>query len=176
MVEVKVRSPTGRAWVLFIVGFIAAGELLFEVQKSEPAELFRMPLTDAELVPWIVLSALAAAVGLAWLVRLYAFPGQLVFDIDAGVVRRLQQRMLRTRTVEAPAGDWRVRVSFFDAEHRDRGVFKRAELRGPGFHEVLLFTDCRPGDGFMRGVEAMDGRLRLEVELERDRPAGPERS
>jgi hypothetical protein len=167
MVDVKVRSPTGRAWLLFIVGFIVAGELLFEVQKARQATFFNMPFTDAELIPWIVLLGLAAAFGLVWLVRLYVFPGRISFDAENGVIRRRQQLMLKTRLVEAPAAEWTVRISYFSEEHRDRGVFKRAELAGPDFHEVLLFTDCRPAEALARGIESMAEQLaELRVDIE----------
>lgn len=170
MVEVKVRSPTGRAWLMFIVGFIAAGEILFEVRKAKQATFFNMPFTDAELVPWIVLLGVVAAIGLIWLVRLYLFPGRLVFDSEAGVVRRHQQHMLRTRVIEGPASAWTVSISYFDADHRERGVFKRAQLQGPDFHEVLLFTDCKPGEGLARGIDAMGEQLNSEIRMERGAP------
>ena len=169
MIEVQVRSPTGRAWMMFLIGFIGAGEILFEVRKAKQATFFNMPFTDGELIPWIVLLGLVSAIGLVWLARLYLFPGRLILDSEAGVVRRLQRLMLRTRTIEAPASEWTVRISYFSADHRERGVFKRALLIAPDFSEVLLFSDCQNGEGFAKNAEAMRdqlGELRIDVESE----------
>jgi len=167
MVDVKVRSPTGRAWLTFVIGFIVAGELLFEVRKDEPAKFFNIPFTDGELIGWMVLLWVVSAVGLVWLLFLYLRPGRLVLDPDAGVIRRLQYRLLRSNEIAAPASEWSIRIGYFSAEHHQRGVFKRLELVGPDFEEVLLFTDFREGEALAKALEAMAeqlGDFRIDVE------------
>jgi hypothetical protein len=170
---VPIRSPTGRAWISFATSFIVAGELFYDLRKNEAANYFNHQLSDAQLFPIIVLFALIALASLVWLILLYVRPGSLTLDSEEARVSRTRRKMLRRWTVEAPARDWRVRMVFFTDEHRQQGVFKRIELRGPNYEEVLLFGDLKRGEDLARALDALGdqlGELRVDVESSRPRP------
>jgi hypothetical protein len=165
MVEVKVRSPTGRAWLLFLLAFVVAGELFYEVRQPATAHLVGVPFTDGELIPWITGFAVAALAGLAWLLRLHLAPG--VLRVSSEQVERICPGLWRSRRVAAPTGQWSIHLSYFTAERRERGLFKRLRLEGPDWIEVLLFADCRDGEALARAIESVAselGELRVEVE------------
>jgi hypothetical protein len=165
MVEVKVRSPTGRAWLLFLLAFVVAGELLYEFRQPATARMLGVPFTDGELLPWIIGFAFAALAGVAWLLRLYLAPGTL--RVDSERVERIRPGLWRSRRVAAPTGEWSMHLSYFTAERREHGVFKRLRLEGPGWLEVLLFADCRDGEALARAIESVAddlGELRVEVQ------------
>jgi hypothetical protein len=167
-----IRSPTGRAWLSFVVGFIVAGEIFWELHKDTPATFFKIPFTDGELWGWVAGFGLVSLAGLAWLLALYLSPGQLVIDEEAGVIRRTLRPFVRLRTVTAPSSVWRVRLVYFAAEQRERGLFKRLELCGPDHVEVLLFTDLRHGEELARALERLGNRLgALTVQVEQQPPA-----
>ncbi|MBI5507265.1 MAG: hypothetical protein HY903_00805 [Deltaproteobacteria bacterium] len=167
-VSIPVRSPTGPAWVLALMSFIAGGEILYEALKDETATFFHVPFADAELYAAIVLCGVAALVGFAWLISLYVRPGSLVIDQDLGTISRTRPDKWRTRHSEAPLADWHVRLQFFSEEYRARGAFRRVELQGPGLHEVLLLSDVPDGGELTRAFEAVHDRLGThKVELQR---------
>ena len=170
-----IRSPTGRAWLAFVIGFVLAGEVIWEVRKDTPATFFKIPFTDGELWAWVAGFALLAVAGLVWLVSLYFAPGRLVLDGKAGTIRRLLRPAIRKLVIEAPSRDWHARVVFFSAAQRQRGIFKRLELSAPGFVEVLLFTDLARGEELVRALDAAQAELgTFAVQVEQAGPVSEE--
>jgi hypothetical protein len=157
--EFAIRSPTGRAWLAFVAGFILAGEVFWELNKDAPATFFNVPFTDGELWGWVAGLGLLSLAGLAWLLALFLAPGSLSLDPDLGTLRRVQRPGLRTRVVVAPSRDWHARVVYFGQAQRRRGLFKRLELSAPGFVEVLLYTDLARGEELVRALDAMQSQL-----------------
>jgi hypothetical protein len=142
-----------------LVAVIATGEVFYERQKPTLANFFDRPFTDDELVLPIALLGIVAVAALAWLLSLYVRPGSLVIDPDAGRLRRERRPYGRTHAIDAPAGEWRVRLVYFNEEERARGAFKRLELDGPGLREVLLYTDVRDPDAMQRALQAIGPSL-----------------
>jgi hypothetical protein len=154
-----IRSPTGRAWLAFVVGFVLAGEVVWEARKETTATFFNIPFTDGELWAWAAGFGFVALIGLVWLLSLYLAPGRLVLETGGGNIRRELRPVLRRRVIAAPSREWHARLVFFSAAHRQRGIFKRIELSAPGFVEVLLFTDLRRGEELVRALDTIEGEL-----------------
>ncbi|MBI3180027.1 MAG: hypothetical protein HYZ27_10225 [Deltaproteobacteria bacterium] len=161
-----IRAPTGSAWLLTVVGVIAAGELLFERSKAGMAHLFNIPFADNELLLLAAPFALAALWGAGWLALLYARPGW--FCVEPGSLSRERPRAWRRQSVQGPPENWQVRVVYFSETERAAGRFKRLELRTQGLREVILFGDLKDGPALAQALEAQRqqlGKLEVVVEL-----------
>lgn len=166
--DAPIRSPTGSAWLTSAVAVILTGESFYEMRKPEAAEILHVPFADSELLGMAIVCGLAAVLALVWLVSLYVSPGHLIIDGVAGKLQRIRRRYVRRLIVDAPLGEWNVRLVFFSDEHRDSGVFKRIELEGPDFSEVLLFADLRHGEQLARALESVSSALgRFDVDVQK---------
>lgn len=165
--DVSVRSPTGPAWVSSAVFFIIAGELLHELRKEVPAELFHIGVSDGTLLIGVILFGALAAGSLAWLVSLYMAPGRLVLVPESSTLRREWRRFIWRDNLERPLAEWQVRIVYFSGSQRHSGVFKRLELRCEHLQEVLLLDDFDRGEEVSKALEAAAGSFALfQVQVE----------
>lgn len=127
-VDCSVHEPTGRAWLALALGVVPAGELW-----RDGATLLAVPFLGV---------ALSAA---AWLLSLRFRPGRLELDLESGTLARTRRPILRARRVAAPLAEWTVLLDYYDDAARERGRFRRLELRHTLSHEVILWNDIARG-------------------------------
>jgi hypothetical protein len=168
-VDVPIRAPTFWPWMTTLASLIATGELFYEIHKpSIVSTFFGVTYSDDELWPALIALGLAAIGCAVWLVLHYVRPGKLSIDGDAGHVARLMPRGWTMRSVNAPVGEWQVRLFYFSEGEKSAGAFKRLELIGPEFREVLLFGDVVGPDALIRALDAVGARLKsYEVIVQR---------
>ena len=159
-VDVKIRAPTGPAWIACALTFILSGELYSEISKDSVAVIVRWYFTDEELLPYFYGLSACAVISLLYLLSLYIRPGGLFFDMASGSLRRRRYLGLRGRGVAGPFSDWSIRVAYFSQNEKSRGAFKRLEINGPGgFREVLLYTDVRSVDRLLQVLDKVAPQL-----------------
>lgn len=159
VVSMNVRSPTGTAWLTTLGAFMATGETYYEMAKPGPSTFFGLTIGDAIVLPVVIVLALLTLASACWLISLYAAPGRIAIDIDAGTLSRALRPFFRLRVVIAPLSAWSVHLVYYNEADRARRVFKRLELRGPQHNEVLLFADFKRGEELAAGFERIHRAL-----------------